>query len=150
MEASPKITSHSKFFSLTSTDTLNEYCLLLDKVSNSPNKYNIYNNDIEYDPFGNPYVIFQYYNKQEEQERVIKKTSFFGEIIDIYDLEKYDSLVNDHSAKKVKLSYIKLCTEKLKETFRIYYIVIYVKPEEGFVIEDGEIKRFTPKERNSK
>jgi len=148
MDPKVTLTSHSKFLSFTNTESLMAYCLLLDQVHQSPNKYQIVNNDIEYDPFGNPYVIFQYYSKLEEEERKQKKLSFFAEVIDVHDLERYDSLVNSHLRNDIKLVFVKNVTEKLKDNFRIYYIAIYVKPAEGFVINEGEIKKIAPKEKS--
>jgi hypothetical protein len=147
MTPKSNLTSHSKFLSLTNTESLSAYCLLLDKVIGSPNKYNIVNNDIEYDPFGNPYVIFQYYEKPEEEERKIKKMSFFAEIVDVHDLERYDSLVNSHLKNDIKFVLIKNCVEKLKDNFRIYYILIYIKALEGYIIDEGELKKIAPKEK---
>ena len=80
---SVKLKSRSQYFALTNTEHLSDYVLELDKIANNNHKYTIVDNEIRLDMFGNPFVILQYADNPEMEEKKKKQFSFFGELISI-------------------------------------------------------------------
>jgi hypothetical protein len=153
MEKTPVIKSHSEYFELTNTDELNEYVLLLDKISHNNHKYQIVDNDIRLDMFGNPFIIFQYrdiIDLEEKAKNVKKKYSFFGEIISRIHLDEFDELVNKDWAKEIKICYIGEFTTKDKENPMFYRIVIYYKINDKNVADSYLVNQFMPNDKNIK
>ena len=134
MESAPVLVSRSFYFELTNSDHLHEYCLELDKIKNSPHKYNIVDNDIRYDIFGNPFVILQYADNINEEQKIKKLFSYFGEIISIKNLERFDSLTTDHWAGKINMTFIQEYSTKDKENPMHYKIIIYYMNCRGITV----------------
>ena len=152
MEKTPVIKSHSEYFELTNTDELSKYVLLLDKIAHNNHKYQIVDNDIRLDMFGNPFIIFQYRDTVDLEERKTKKKfSFFGEIISRIHLDEFDELVNKDWAKEIKLCYIGEFTTKDKENPMFYRIVIYYKVNEKNALDNGVLmNQYMPNDKNIK
>jgi hypothetical protein len=147
MEKAPLMKSCSKYYELTNIDSLNNYVLALDKVINNPHKYAVVDNDIRFDIFGNPFVIFQYSDKPDMEEKKKKQYSFFGEIISIANLERYDDLTNKHWAKEIVITFIKEYSTKDKENPMHYKLVIYYKVNDGNILESEKAKSIMPVDR---
>jgi hypothetical protein len=151
MEKTPVVKSHSEYFELTNTDELGEYVLLLDKIANNNHKYHIVDNDIRLDMFGNPFIIFQYSDITDlEEKKLKKKFSFFGEIISRIHLDEYDDLINKDWAKEIKLCYIGEFTTKDKENPMFYRIVIYYKINDKNVLDGSLLNQYMPNDKNVK
>lgn len=145
MEPTPVFKSRTKFFSLTNLDNLIAYCGLLEKCYNNKHKYNIVDNEIKVDSFGDPYVIFQYYEKEGLDERIKSTASFFGEIFPLKsDLERYDTLVNDHNATNIQITFINDYTTKDKINPFMYRLVIYFKIAKNETVDSEAAKNISP------
>lgn len=136
MEKPPVMISHTQFFQLTDKDDLEAYASLLSKINSNTHKYKLVDNDVRLDMFGNPFIIFQYGDIEEEEEKIKKKFDFFGEIISIINLSRYDELTTDHWAEKIKMTLVKEYTTKDKENPMHYKLVIYYKINEGNTLEE--------------
>lgn len=147
MEKIPVMKSCSKYYELTNIDSLNNYVLALDKVINNPHKYTVVDNDIRFDMFGNPFVIFQYGDKPDMEEKKKKQFSFFGEIISIINLDRYDDLTDKHWAKEIVMTFVKEYSTKDKENPMHYKLVIYYKANDGNVLEPEKAVAIMPVEK---
>lgn len=146
MEASPKVRSNSAFLELTNTQNLNEFTTILEKCFNSPFKYSLLNKEIKLDQLGDPYVVCQYLEKYELDDRQKLKGKFFGQILGLRTgLPEYDKLASDHLNKKIKMIFVEDFCTRDKVTPYHYRIVIYIKPVNGNIIEDNEIVAIKPK-----
>jgi len=147
MEKSPVLKSKSQYFDLTNTDHLRDYALALDKVSNNPHKYTVVDNDIRYDMFGNPFVIYQYADNIEMEEKRKKQFSYFGEIISIKNLDTFDDLTTKHWANEIKMTFVREFSTKDKENPMHYKIVIYYKVNNNNTLDGEKAVREMPVER---
>lgn len=144
MEKSPVLKSISKYFELTNQDYLNDYILMLDKVTNNPHKYTVVDNDIRLDMFGNPFVIFQVADNTEMEEKKKKQYSFFGEIISIVHLDRFDELTNKHWNNEIKMTLVKEYSTKDKENPMHYKLVIYYKTNDSNVLDSTKALEAMP------
>ena len=146
MEKPPVKVSHSEYLELTNIDHLNRYTELIGKINNSKDRYGIIDNDVRLDTFGNPYIIFHYYEIPEVKERKIPGFTFFGEIISMSNLDKFDSLITDHWAEKIKLIYLQEFSNRDKEAPMIYKLVIYYKTKNGKQLTEEEKQLLSPRQ----
>lgn len=144
MEKQPERKSITKYFDLTNTDHLIEYCQYLDKVANNAHKYIIIDNGIRYDMFGNPFIIFHISDFIDQDEKKKNKISFFAEIISIRNLESYDDLVTKHWEEKIRLCFVEEFSTKDKENPMHYKIIIYYKVNNENIL-DKEAEKLMPK-----
>ena len=138
MDKSPVMKSCTKHYELTNIDHLNNYVLALDKVVNNSHKYTVIDNDIRLDMFGNPFIIFQYGDNTAEEEKRKKQFSYFGEIISIANLERFDDLTEKHWANEIQMTLIKEYSTKDKENPMHYKLVIYYKVNDSNIINQEQ------------
>ena len=146
MEKPPVKVSRSEHLELTNVDHLNRYTELLGKIHNNVHKYGIIDNEVRIDALGNPYLVFHYYDIPLEKERKIKGLDFFGEVIQMADLDKFDSLITDHWADKIKLIYLQEFSTKDKEAPVTYKLAIYHKVKDGKQLNELEKQVLAPRQ----
>ena len=137
--------SKSKFLQLTNIEDLNEYTNLLAKCYNNPHKYSMPSNDIQIDTFGDPYIIFQYFDIESLEETKKPKVSFFGQIILLRsDLDLFDRLTDDHHCGMIKMIFAQDFTTKDKINPLLYRLVLYMKANSGEAIDPKLAEAVTP------
>ena len=147
MEKPPVVVSHSKFYDLTDISDLNDYALHLDKITNNPHKYAIVDNEIQTDGYGNPYILFHYSDVLVEEEKKYKKFSYFSEIISMRNLDLYDSLITDHWAGNIVITFVRdYSTKDEQKNIMHFRILIYYKTNEANVLEPEKGKSLMPVE----
>jgi len=138
--------SRSKFFQLTNSSDLNDYTNLLAKCANNQHKYSVPENPIQVDSFGDPYVVFQYFDDESVEDSKKNKVTFFGQILQLRspsDLATFDELTDDHHAAKIKIVYAYDYTTKDKIAPVIYRLVIYTQAIKGESIDNKTLPVIT-------
>lgn len=144
MEPSPKRQSFSKFLKLDVTENLLEYCLLLEKVLNSPNKYVVVDNTVKRDCFGSPFIVFHYMDNLSEPEREKPKYNVRGNIISFLNLEGFDSVVTKDWEGSLKLIFVDDFSVRDKDTVMMYKVILFVTPVSGYTMKIDELGKIKP------
>lgn len=144
MEKRPKLKSISKYYELTSLDQLHEYVETLQFIYNTPEKYQIVDNEVRTDNFGSPYIIFQYFENDLVEDRLVVKAVFHGVIYSIPShLEEFDKIATKHINDELKMFFVQDYQIKDKENPLLYRLVMYLVPNEEPITKDSET--VTPK-----
>lgn len=145
MESTPKVKSVSKLYKLTSIEGLNNYALALEKVHNNLHKYSVVDNEIKEDILGDPYVVFQYMDTEDLEERNKQKVSYFAELLNIPSrLEDFDDIVTKHWNNELVMTFYHEYSNKDKMNPILYRIVIYFVTIKGGVTDKEDMDKVTP------
>lgn len=148
MEKPLRLKSVSKYFKLTSIDGLNDYCNELQRIHNNLHKYRIVDNEIKEDIFGEPYIVFQYFDTEDIEEKIKQQVTYFGEILSVpFKLQEYDDIVTKYINNELMIIFNKEYTVKDKLNPLIYRLVIYYIANRGNVPDEEDSKKIVPKSK---
>ena len=85
-----------------------------------------------------------YGTDEEGDEKKKKEYSFFGEIISIIHLDRFDELTNKHWANEIKMTLVKEYSTKDKENPMHYKLVIYYKVNDSNVLDTIKAQEAMP------
>ena len=119
--------------------------LELDRLANSPHKYEVVRNEIKTDRNGNVEVLLQYLDIIDEEENDKRAVSYFSEIFDIPGgLESYDALCDKVIRGDLVLTYEKDYTYTDKEACFNYRLVFYYKRNPKNTLKPERYKSVMP------
>ena len=149
MEKKPTIKCKTQLLYLNLREHMDKYADLLKLCINSSHKYEVVSNDIEKNSIGEPFVLFQYFDKIDEPESQRDKFNVFAQCININTLENYDQIVEGHIAEELQLIYDENYSNKEGVFYKIIIYIIKTNVQ-GVVDVKRETERIKPASKTGK